>query len=216
MRLYLLRHGETPWNKAGRFQGQTDIQLNDSGRKLAVMTREGMGDIHFDKVFCSPLSRAVETAHLLLEGRYPLDQIQTDERIKEISFGANEGSSIIEAKENPAHPMHVLLWHPEEYQPKDGKGESIAMVAERAGDFVRKEILPLEGQCENVLIVAHGALNRAILVALGLKQIPDFWTVKYLNCCVTTLEIKQGQMSIVSEAEIFYDPKDYPSVWSKQ
>ncbi len=215
MKLYLLRHGETPWNKLGRFQGQTDIPLNESGRKLAVLTREGMPDIHFDRVFCSPLCRAVETAHIFLEGRFPLEQIKTDERIKEICFGENEGSSIDEAKVNPEHPMHVLLWHPEQYQPQNGKGESLAQVAERAGDFLQNEILPLEGKCENVLVVAHGALNRSIVVAAGLKRIEDFWIAKYLNCCVTILEINQGKISMLKEAEIFYDPADYPSVWSK-
>lgn len=215
MKLYLLRHGETPWNKAGKFQGQTDISLNESGRKLAVLTREGMSDIRFDRVYCSPLNRAVETAEIFLEGRFPIEQIQKDDRIKEISFGAQEGASIDEAKVNPEHPMYTLLWHPEEYKPTDGRGETIQQVADRAGDFIKTEILPLEGKCENVLIVAHGALNRSIVVAAGLKEIKDFWVAKYLNCCVTTLEINQGKITMLKEAEIFYDPKDYPSVWSK-
>lgn len=213
MKIYLLRHGETAWNKAGRFQGQTDIPLNDSGRKVAVMTRAGFPDIRFDKVFCSPLCRAVETTEIILDGKFPLDQIQRDDRIKEISFGENEGEDINRAKVDPTSPMYCLLWHPEEYFPSIG--ESIQQVADRAGDFFRNEILPLEGQCDNILIVAHGALNRALLVSLGLKSIPDFWTVKYLNCCLTTLELSQGKVSLLSEAEIFYDPKDYPSVWSK-
>jgi len=215
MKIFLLRHGETPWNKAGRFQGQTDIALNESGRKLAELTRDGMSGITFDRVFCSPLCRAVETAQIFLDGRFPLDQIKMDDRIKEISFGENEGSSIDEAKVNPEHPMYQLLWRPETYQPKDGKGESIAQVAERAGDFLKNEILPLEGKCQNVLIVAHGALNRSIVVAAGLKRIEDFWKAKYLNCCVTTLSLDHGRLSMIKEAEIFYDPKDYPSVWSK-
>lgn len=214
MKLYLLRHGETAWNKAGRFQGQTDIPLNEAGRELAVLTRQNMLDIHFDKVFCSPLTRAVETAQIFLEGRYPMEEICKDDRIKEISFGTNEGASIDEAKVNPAHPMFDLLWHPELYVPK-GTGESFQQLADRAGEFLRAEVLPLEGQCDNVLVVAHGALNRAILVAAGLKEIKDFWVVKYLNCCVTVLDINQGVVSLLSEAKIFYNPKDYPSVWTK-
>ena len=67
--LYIMRHGKTDWNKLYKLQGQTDIPLNESGRDLAVLTREGMPDVKFDRVFCSPLCRAVETARIFLEGR---------------------------------------------------------------------------------------------------------------------------------------------------
>lgn len=206
MKLYLLRHGETDWNKAARFQGQTDIPLNDYGRELAVLTRQNMPVIKFDRVYCSPLCRAVETARIFLEGRFPLEQIQTDNRLKEISFGFYEGTSINAAKDDPEHPMYELLWHPENYKPLDEtKGESLPMVAARAGDFLEHEILPLEGLCQHVLVVAHGALNRSMLVAAGLKDIPDFWNAKYPNCCITTLNIEQGRVSLLKEAEVFYD-----------
>lgn len=213
MRLFLLRHGETDWNKCGRFQGQTDIPLNDAGRELAVLTRKNMPLVQFDKVYCSPLVRAVETAHIFLEGRFPLDEIRLDDRIKEISFGSQEGSNINEAKVDEHHPMYNMLWHPEVYQPLDG--ESFQQVVDRACDFLFHEILPLEGKCDNVLVVAHGALNRSIVVAAGHKAIKDFWGCKYLNCCVTTLDIQDGKIQLLKEAEIFYDPTNYSTVWAK-
>lgn len=214
MKVYLLRHGETDWNKAGRFQGQTDIPLNDAGRELARLTRDNMPLVHFDRVYCSPLIRAKETALIFLEGRFPLDQIRYDRRIIEISFGKQEGANIQEAKDDPLHPMYNMLWHPESYIP-DGMGESFADVVKRADDFLKNEVLPLEGQCDNVLVVAHGALNRSLVVAAGHKQIKDFWGARYYNCCVTTLDVKKGEITLEREAEVYYDTSNFTAVTTK-
>ncbi len=214
MKVYLLRHGETDWNKAGRFQGQTDIPLNDAGRELARITRDNMPLVHFDRVYCSPLIRAKETALIFLEGRFPLDQIRYDRRIIEISFGKQEGANIQEAKDDSSHPMYNMLWHPESYVP-DGTGESFADVVKRADDFLRNEILPLEGQCDNVLVVAHGALNRSLVVAAGHKQIKDFWGARYYNCCVTTLDVEKGKITLEREAEVYYDTSNFTAVTTK-
>ena len=214
MKLYLLRHGETDWNKAGRFQGQTDIPLNDAGRELARITRQNMPPVKFDRVYCSPLQRAVETAKIFLEGDFPLEQIRYDKRIIEISFGEQEGAIIQQAKDDPTHPMFNMLWHPEAYEPK-GNAESFAQVVERANDFLQHEILPLEKECENILIVAHGALNRSLVVAAGHKEIKDFWGARYYNCCVTTLEVKDGQIDLLKEAEVYYDTSNFFAVTTK-
>ena len=69
MIIYMMRHGETDWNVHHLFQGRTDIPLNENGRKVAEWTRDGLKDVHFDVAFCSPLSRAKETAQIILEGR---------------------------------------------------------------------------------------------------------------------------------------------------
>ena len=215
MKVYLLRHGETDWNKAGRFQGQTDIPLNDAGRELARITRENMPEVHFDKVYCSPLVRARETAEIFLEGRFPLDKIQYDSRIIEISFGEQEGANIQIAKDDPSHPMYNMLWHPESYVPQ-GKGESFSEVVRRAEDFLNNEILPLEHQnCDNVLVVAHGALNRSIVVAAGHKELKDFWGARYYNCCVTTLDVEDGKIKLLKEADVYYDTSYFKAVTTK-
>ena len=62
MKLYLVRHGETDWNKVKKIQGQVDIPLNQFGKHLAEETAEGLRDIPFDLCISSPLSRAHETA----------------------------------------------------------------------------------------------------------------------------------------------------------
>lgn len=85
MKLYLVRHGETDWNKVKKIQGQVDIPLNQFGKRLAEETAEGLRDIPFDLCISSPLSRAHETARIILYGKdIPIIK---DARIEEMAFG---------------------------------------------------------------------------------------------------------------------------------
>lgn len=216
MKIYMLRHGETDWNKGHRFQGQIDIPLNDYGRELAVVTRDSWPIIAYDRVYCSPLCRAAETARIVLEGRPELDKICYDDRIKEFSFGVCEGQNIDEAGNNPEHPMYNLLHHPENYVPQEG-GESFDQLIGRGRSFIEAELLPLEKQgVQNVLIVAHGALIRGLVCAFGLKEVKDFWRTRYTNCCLTTIDITDGVATMVKEAETFYDASGHFGGWITQ
>ena len=69
MKLYLVRHGETDWNRARKIQGQVDIPLNEFGIHLAEETGKGLKDIPVDLCFTSPLGRAKQTAEIILKGR---------------------------------------------------------------------------------------------------------------------------------------------------
>ena len=83
--LYIMRHGKTEWNELHKLQGQTDIPLNENGRKMAREAGKRYREIHFDICYCSPLIRAKETAELVLEGRAV--PIVTDDRLMEMCFG---------------------------------------------------------------------------------------------------------------------------------
>lgn len=104
MLLYVIRHGQTDWNAEGRFQGQTDIPLNNTGRTQAAQNGELLASVlgdsvnHYDFV-ASPLGRTRETMELL-RGRMQLvpHDYQTDERLKEICFGDWEGNTTAELK----------------------------------------------------------------------------------------------------------------------
>lgn len=205
MKLYLLRHGETEWNKGHRFQGRIDIPLNDFGRELAEITRDAAPKVEYDRAYCSPLNRAVETAQIFIKGQMDVEQIVQDQRLTEISFGEWEGTDIEIASKDPNHPLYQCLWHPEQYVPT-GNAESFQHLIDRAYDFIYNEILPLEYSCQNVLVVAHGALIRALVSAAGFKKIEDFWGTQYLNCSITTLDITDGRITLDAEAEVFYDP----------
>ncbi|MEC7391978.1 MAG: histidine phosphatase family protein, partial [Cyanobacteriota bacterium] len=98
-RLILVRHGETDWNKAGRFQGQIDIPLNENGRRQAAAARDFLKDIPIDRAWSSTLSRPTETAQIILEAHpdVPLTQI---DGLVEIGHGVWEGKLESEIRED--------------------------------------------------------------------------------------------------------------------
>lgn len=201
MEIYLIRHGETDWNKEFRFQGRTDIPLNEYGRELARLTSDALRDVPFDAAFCSPLQRAVETAQIILRDRnVPLIR---DERLTEISFGIREGCDFREAGDDPSDPIYDFLKRPAQYRPPEG-AESLDDIRRRSAEFLDEIILPLEGRCKTVLIVAHGALNRSILNAVSGIGPEDFWSIRLPNCAVSRIRLSDGTFRIVDPSAIYY------------
>ena len=90
MYLYIMRHGETEDNTKRILQGQKNNPLNNQGKKQALEAREQLKDIVFDKIYVSPLIRAIETAELVT-GRKK-EEFIVENRIIEIGFGALEGT----------------------------------------------------------------------------------------------------------------------------
>ena len=98
MEIYIVRHGETKWNKEKRLQGSTDILLSEAGRDLAIKTGQALMNTRIDKIYSSPLKRAYETAQLIRNGR-EIELIK-DDRIRELNFGSFEGKSYTELIES--------------------------------------------------------------------------------------------------------------------
>ncbi len=87
--IYVVRHAETDWNKNLRFQGQTDVQLNDLGREQALKLRPIMQQLQIESVYSSSLSRAFETAEIATQELKIT--IQKDDRLRETNIGDAEG-----------------------------------------------------------------------------------------------------------------------------
>jgi len=99
-----LRHGVTDWNAQGRFQGRTDIPLNDEGVSQAHAAAERLRNVPCDHVVASPLARALKTAEIIASARSsPLD---VDDGIIECDFGSLEGTSIAETMK--AHGLRTV------------------------------------------------------------------------------------------------------------
>ena len=174
MKLYLVRHGETDWNKVKKIQGQVDIPLNQFGKHLAEETAEGLHDIPFDLCISSPLSRAYETARIILEGRDV--PIITDARIGEMAFGEYEGKCCARDHWELPEDFQKFFDDPVGFRPGKG-GESFADVRKRTGilNNIRKE--PLEKYW-----------------GIGVHS----------NCAVTEVEVKNAEAKILSENVTYY------------
>ena len=191
-RIILVRHGETPWNVEGRYQGQEDIPLSERGLEQARLLAEGLRDIHIDAAVASPLKRSFVTCKTSadLHGI----EVEIDERLTEINHGSWEGcyAKDIQAK----YPEAFLLWHtkPHLVHMPDG-GECLEDVRKRA--MAAMEDIVERFPNMTVLEAAHDAVNRAILCDILGMDMAHFWQMKQDNTCVNVLEYEAGEWRLV-------------------
>lgn len=197
MLLYLIRHGETDWNKNRRLQGRTDIPLNENGRRAARQAMEMMQGRRIDCAFTSPLCRARETAEIVLGDRkvplYP------DERIREISFGVQEGC---EGRDENLQPIGIFAEFfntPDTYIPPEN-GEDVRQLCSRTHAFLEDITTRAELQDKSVLIATHGAALQSMLLWISKLPYGDFWKSGLKkNCSITTVEVSDGVVRILEE-----------------
>lgn len=202
MELYIIRHGQTVWNKERKLQGSTDIMLNEEGIRLAKLTGEALKNVYFDKIYSSPLTRAYDTA-CYIRGDRDISIVK-DERIRELCFGKLEGRNIDEMLADKNSHFQHFFDEPEFYVP-DEKGETLESIRERGADFLKTEVEAHEGEYERVMIVAHGAMNRALLSHIKKSDIKDFWGgAVQKNCSVNIIKLQNGKYEILEEDKIFY------------
>ncbi|MCR5145363.1 MAG: histidine phosphatase family protein [Lachnospiraceae bacterium] len=181
MELYIVRHGQTDWNKMDRLQGLTDIELNANGRQVAIELGDKLENegVEFDAIYSSPLIRAYETASLI-RGRQNI-RIIKDERLHEIGFGVDEG---VDYKTwlREDNPQRVFFTEPGKYFPPEG-GESIESVCKRGEEFLREVIEPQYDKADKIMIVAHGAMNKGLMAYLENNDKEHFWGDGLQNNC---------------------------------
>lgn len=172
--LTLVRHGQTDWNLARRYQGQKDIPLNSEGIKQAQLLAGQLANTPFDTIYSSNLQRALQTAQILHQRRdIPL---LTDIRLREICFGEWEGEIFSEMFAK--YPDRFALSRGDPSIVMAPGGESVAQVAARTTAFA-DEICSLN-PLGRLLIVTHGmALATLVCRANGLplteayKMVPE-------------------------------------------
>ncbi|MFG6326623.1 MAG: histidine phosphatase family protein [Lachnospiraceae bacterium] len=202
MELYIVRHGQTVWNKERKLQGSTDIMLNEEGIRLAKLTGEGLKNIFFDKIYSSPLKRAYDTACYIRGDRNI--PIVKDERIRELCFGDLEGRNMDEMSADKSSHFQHFFDEPQLYVP-DERGETLESIRRRGADFLKTEIEEHEKEYERVMIVAHGAMNKALLSHIRKNDIKDFWGgAVQRNCSAIIIKLENGIYEILEEGKVFY------------
>lgn len=160
LELWLVRHGETLWNREGRVQGQGDPPLSARGRAQAERLEPRLAHVGFSAVYSSGLARTDETARLAL----PAPSVIKDHRLRELHFGAWEGELWSEVAATDAAALNA--WFADPYRSTPTGGETYAALAERVRAWLTS--LPGTGR---ILAVTHGGPIRAILY--GLTGPPD-------------------------------------------
>jgi phosphoserine phosphatase len=188
-RFLLVRHGETDWNRAGKFQGQIDVPLNDNGRNQASLAAEFLKTIEIDFAFTSPMSRPKETAQIILTDRSGLT-LNEDADLREIGHGLWEGK--FEAEIKAEYPGELERWqsHPESVQMPEG--ENLQDVWTRATAAWQKIIAQVGNQPQTGIVVAHDATNKVLLCNLLGLGLADIWKIKQGNGAVTVIDYPDG------------------------
>ncbi|MBD2665688.1 phosphoglycerate mutase [Richelia sinica FACHB-800] len=190
VRLLLVRHGETEWNRQGRFQGQIDVPLNDNGRSQAAKAGEFLKDVAIDFAVSSTMARPKETAEIILKP-HPDVKLEVDAGLREISHGLWEGK--FESEIDQEFPGELQRWRTVPGEVQMPEGENLQDVWERSVAAWQSIIeTALANQFHTGLIVAHDATNKTLLCYL-LGLTPDnFWNFRQGNGAVSVIDYPAG------------------------
>ena len=202
MLIYIVRHGLTPWNHLHKAQGSADIPLAQEGIDLARKTGEALRNVNFDVCFTSPLTRAEQTARLVLGGRdIP---VIPDKRIQEINFGALEGHIMRTGNtvESDCKEFDLFFRDPLKF-PRPENGENIQDVLNRTRDFWLEKTTDPSLADKTVLVSSHGCAVRALLQ--NLYQDPEhFWHgCVPPNCSINLVEVKGTKARFLEEDKVY-------------
>ena len=205
MNIYVTRHGETEWNTYWKLQGRSNTVLNEKGREQACLTHNGFVEagISFDRIYSSPLKRAVETAVLMTEKSE--SEIIKDDRLIEFCFGKAEGKTPDERNEDPElKDFHLFFDEPEKYVAREG-AESFESVIKRTAAFWEDEIKPLEKTgIQNILVVTHGGTMQSLLLHIDGRSLKDYWKTKMANCTINKIVLENGCFRLEYTGKVFY------------
>lgn len=187
-RLLLVRHGETEWNRQGRFQGQIDVPLNDNGRVQAGQAAEFLKSVQIDSAVSSSMARPKETAEIILKYHSEV-ALKLRDDLREISHGLWEGKFESEIEADYPGLLHQWQQHPETVQMPEG--ENLQQVWDRA--VVGWNAIVQSAQPgETILVVAHDAINKAILCYVAGLTPAAFWNFKQGNGAVSVIDYVNG------------------------
>lgn len=190
--IIIIRHGETEWNKTGRFQGHSDVPLSAEGRTQAAALGKNLVVDHVDAIYASDLTRAMETAAPLAT-RFGLPVIP-DPQLRELNFGAWEGRNFNDVNAENPNAMKNFYTDPE--QADIPESEPFPEFQRRVAGRVREIVAHERGK--RVVIVSHGASIRILLADLLSMPIRSIWHLSQLNTAVNKIRFEDDGFAVVT------------------
>jgi probable phosphoglycerate mutase len=191
LRLLLIRHGETQWNRESRFQGIRDIPLNENGKAQAQQAAEFLKDVDINLGISSPMLRPKETAEIILQ-YHPDVELDLQPDLVEICHGRWEGK--LETEIEAEFPGLLQAWKDAPETVQMPEGENLQQVWDRAIACWQDRVkFYSQGDGSTVgIVVAHDAINKVILAhLLGLTP-AHFWNIKQGNGGVSVIDYPHG------------------------
>lgn len=184
MNILLVRHGETAWNREGRYQGRTDVPLSDVGKAQVAALGRRLADIPIKLAYASPLSRAKHTAEAILAGRDI--RLSLDAGLMEISHGDWEGQLASDVEISHAEMFGVWRSRPGRTSPAGPGAETLGDVETRAW-AVLERVCDQLGDNDTALIAAHDAVNRVILCRVMGLPLERIWSFRQAPAALNVL-----------------------------
>lgn len=191
-RIYLIRHGETAWNEAGRYQGHQDVELSPRGLEQAILLRERLRKENIKAIYTSDLKRARDTANIIAQAHgLMVNELYS---FRELNFGLWEGLTYQEIASR--YPEEWKKWLAAPGNIRVPGGESYLELQDRVYRAFLKIVARHPG--EKLAIVAHGGTLRVIICkALGLG-LEGLWRFRIDNGSISILECYEGSYVLSS------------------
>jgi broad specificity phosphatase PhoE len=185
-RILLVRHGRTEWNKGEIFRGTVDIPLDDQGRREAACAREWLRSEKLDAAYASPLSRAMETARIILEPHGL--SVTPHPGLTDLNYGDWQGVSLGEVRQK--YPELYRMWKQTPHTVVFPNGEGLASVRDRALGAVQEIVTRHLGK--TVLLAAHRVVNKVLVMALLGLDNSHFWRIGQDTAAVNEFALEDG------------------------
>jgi phosphoserine phosphatase len=184
--LILARHGQTAWNVAEVFRGQTEVDLDETGIKQAELLAEYLSERKIEAVYSSPLKRALKTAHAIAS--FHKLQVITAQSLIDLKFGEWEGLTVPEVQKK--HPALFQEWVETPHLVKIPGGESLDDITARVKAFINNLVAKHKG---TVVLVSHRAVHKVLTLALLGLDNSHFWNIRLDTAAITTFTHEDSQ-----------------------
>lgn len=184
-RWFLVRHGQTEWNRVGRAQGQADPPLNQQGFEQAEALGVRLAPVSFEAAYSSDLARAADTAAPIMRGRdVPISYLPD---LREKSFGEWEGMTYEAIRRRYPRMLEDLFDEKPDFSPPGG--ESDRTLLSRAAGAVARIGARHEGAGGNLLVVSHGGTLRAMMVSMLGLPVGAMWRLRLSNTGLSVVTV---------------------------